>query len=132
MSPKKLLSIILGSLILIAGVCFGSYQLEEKVLIGRRGYLAAIPRDYREQFVEYRFATGAGAVGLFVVIAAGWAGVETLARTWQRQRNRELAQNAVLLKIAPRVDDSSKWQAAGQLWGAVHSTMARSGCLPMS
>lgn len=127
MSPKKLLGIILAVLILAAGLCFGSYRLEEKTLIGRRGFLAAIPRDYRELFVEYRLVTGAGAVGLFILVAAGWMGAETLARVWQRQRNRELSQNAVLLKIAPRVDDSSKWQTAGELWGAVHSTMARPG-----
>ncbi len=125
MSPKKILTIVLGILVVVAGVCFGSYQLPEKSLTGRRGMFSPIPRDYREQFVAYRFEVGAGAVGLFILIAVSWAGAEALARNWQRLRNRELAQNAVLLKIAPRVDDSSKWQAAGALWGAVHSTMAR-------
>ncbi|GAB4447745.1 MAG: hypothetical protein Kow0031_30300 [Anaerolineae bacterium] len=125
-SPKKILLALVALLVVVGGVAFGSYALDEATLTGRRGPLAVIPRDYRAQFVAWRRPVGTASGGLIVVIIGGWAAAETLARTWQRGRNRELAANAVLLRIAPRVDDRSKWQAAGDLWAAIHSTLARS------
>lgn len=127
LSGRQVLLVVLVVLAVAAGLSFGSCGLAEKTLTGRRGPLAAIPRDWREAFVEYRFAIGAGAGGLFIVLALGWAGLESLARTWQKQRNRELAAGAVLLRLSPRVDEKSKWQNAADLWRAVHSTLARPG-----
>ncbi len=127
LKPKQILTIVMLVMALAGGLSLASYKLPEKELTGRRGTLSAIPREYRELFVQYRPWIGGGAVALLVVAAAGWAGAESLARNWQRTRNRELAANAVLLRLSPRVDDKSKWQAAADLWGALHSTLARPG-----
>ncbi|NJN99835.1 MAG: hypothetical protein HC875_39885 [Anaerolineales bacterium] len=127
LSPKQILTLILGLLLLAAGLSLASYRLAEKELTARRGPLALIPRSARQTFVIYRGPIGAGAAGLFILTAAGWMGAEGLARTWQKRRNEELAANAVLLRLAPRVDDKSQWTAAADLWAALHSTLARPG-----
>jgi hypothetical protein len=127
LGPKQILVITLGLLLLVAGLSLGSYRLAEKTLTGRRGPLAFIPRDYRQFLAEHRLYLGTGATGLFVLLTAGWGSAETLARTWQKQRNRELAANAVLLRLSPRVDERSQWTAAAELWTAIHSTLARPG-----
>ncbi len=114
-------------LVIIGGLSLASYKMPEKELTGRRGTLSFIPREYRQIFVEYRTRAGGAAVALLVLTAAGWFGAESLARTWQRTRNRELAANAVLLRLSPRGDDKSKWQSAADLWGALHSSLARPG-----
>lgn len=125
-SPKQILTIVIAVAIVVAGLSFGSYYLTEKQITGRKGPIAFIPRDARTWFFEHREQVEAGAAGLGILIALGWVGVERLARTWQKQRNGELANNAVLLRLAPRVDEKSKWAAAADLWGAVHSTLVRS------
>src|SRR5512136_2500331 len=127
LDPKKVLVVVLAALLLAAGLSFGSYRLAEKDLTARRGPLAAIPRNARQVFVDSRGAVGPAAATVFVLVASGWAGATALARAWQKSRNQELAANAVLLRIAPRVDEQSKWQTAGDLWRAIHSTLERPG-----
>ncbi|MCL4297958.1 MAG: type IV secretion system DNA-binding domain-containing protein [Anaerolineae bacterium] len=127
LGPKQTFTLLLGILLLAAGLSLGSYRLPEKALTARRGPLALIPRSTRQTFVLYRGPIGAGSAGLFILIAAGWMGTEGLARAWQKRRNEELAANAVLLRLAPRVDDKSQWAAAADLWAALHSTLARPG-----
>jgi hypothetical protein len=125
LKPKTVLVIGLGVLMLVAGVCFASHKVPDKELTARRGTFSFIPRDIREAFVEYRDLAGPAAAGTFVLITVGWAAAEALARAWQKRRNEELAANAVLLRVAPRVDEGGKWQAAADLWRAIHSTLAR-------
>ena len=126
-NPKQVLFITLSLSLLVTVLSFGSYQVPEKQLTARRGPLSFIPRDTRQVFVEHRAFMGAAAGGAFAFLAVGWWAAEWLSRAWQKARNRELAANAVLLRIAPRVDEQSKWQAAADLWRAVHSTLARPG-----
>lgn len=126
LSPKQVLTIVIAILLIVASSSFGSYYLSEKQLTGRKGPIALIPREARKTFIEYRGPIGGGALALALLAAAGWFSAETLARAWQKQRNEELANNAVLLRLAPRVDEKSKWSAAADLWGAIHSTMVRS------
>ncbi len=125
-TPRQILLVLAALLLVVAGAALGSYALAEKTLTSRRGPLAVIPIAYRQQFATWRLPAGGAAGGLLVLLATGWVGAETLARRWQRTRNRELAANAVLLRLAPRIDDRSQWAAAGELWVAVYSTLARS------
>ncbi|GIK42108.1 MAG: hypothetical protein BroJett011_59410 [Chloroflexota bacterium] len=125
-SSRQILSILIGVMILAAGLSFASTYLPEKQITARKGILAIIPRDAREWFIEHRLQVGAGAVGLSLFAGLAWLGTETLARTWQKQRNQELAANAVLLRLAPRVDEKNKWNVAVDLWAAIHSTLVRS------
>jgi hypothetical protein len=128
LQARTVLVVVLGVLLLVAGVCFGSYRIPDKQLTARRGAFSFISRDLREAFVEeYRSMAGPAAAGACVLLSAGWAAAESLARSWQKRRNLELAGNAVLLRVAPRVDEKSKWQTAADLWRAVHSTLARPG-----
>jgi hypothetical protein len=128
LQARTVLVVALGVLLLVAGVCFGSYQIPDKELTARRGTFSFVSRDLREAFVgEYRSKAGPAAAGACALLSAGWAAAESLARSWQKRRNLELAANAVLLRVAPRVDEKSKWQAAADLWRAVHSTLARPG-----
>ncbi len=124
LNTRQILTVGLALLLLAAAISFGSYVLPEKELTGRRGPVAFIPREARKWFAPRRGLIGPGAAVGFIVVAAGWLTAEQLARTWQKRRNEELAANAVLLRIAPRVDDRSKWVAAADLWRAIHSTMA--------
>ncbi|MCP4409827.1 MAG: hypothetical protein GY807_19195, partial [Gammaproteobacteria bacterium] len=127
-SFTQILLVFLAVTFLVAGLSFGSYYFPAAELTSRKGgRVSFIPRDYRQILVDYRLLVGAGGVGIFVVIGGCWMAAEIVARTWQRGRNRELAANAVLLKIAPRVDDKSKWEAAADMWGALHSTLSRPG-----
>ncbi len=126
-SPRQAVAIVAAIFLLVAGISFGSYYLPEKALTGRRGTLSFIPRDWRQEFVEHRRLVGVAAAGGFGLVATGWLVAERLSHAWQKARNRELAANAVLLRLAPRVDDRSKWQAAVDLWTAVHSSLARPG-----
>jgi hypothetical protein len=127
MNPKQIIALVIAALILTAALSLGSYALPEKSLTTRRGIVAIIPRPAREGFVVYRPLVGPAAVGGAILVATGWAAAEGLARAWQKRRNEELAANAVLLRLSPRVDELSKWEAAADLWRAVHSTLARSG-----
>jgi hypothetical protein len=127
LNPKQVLAAGLGALLVAAVLSFGSYALPEKELTARKGPVSFIPKEYREWFIGRRLLVGGGGAGGFVLVAIGWATSEIYARKWQRTRNRELAANAVLLRIAPRVDDANKWEAAADLWRAIHSTLARPG-----
>jgi len=124
---KQMVMLILALALLVVGITFGSYYFPAEMLSARRSTLAFIPLQYRELLLAYRLLTGISGVALFLPLAAGWLAVEMIARLWQRARNRELAANAVLLKLAPRVDERSKWEAAADLWAALHSTLARPG-----
>ena len=126
LSPRTILAGLLGILALVAAVSFGSFALPEKTLVARRGALAAIPRDTRRAFIARRTAIGSSAGIGFLVLSIGWLAAEQLARRWQKHRNLELANNAVLLKLSPREEDKDKWQKAADLWQAIHSTLARS------
>ena len=126
-SPKLILLALLLTTLLTTGVSLGSFYFAADELLARRGTFAFIPRDYRQYLVHYRLRIGASSAGAFLILGAGWLAVETLARRWQQIRNRELAAGAVLLRLAPRVDERSKWEAAADLWAALHSTLARPG-----
>lgn len=125
LNTRLILIILLAVTAVIAGVCLGSLAVPVEYLTARRGNLAFIPRDYRLIFAEGRLLWGAGSAGVCVLLTAGWAGAEALARSWQRGRNLELAANAVLLRLAPRVDETAGWETAVDLWRALHSTLAR-------
>jgi hypothetical protein len=127
LNPKQIMALVIAVLFLTAAFSLGSYALPEKSLTARRGMAAIVPRPAREWFVAYRFLVGPAAIAGAILVAAGWGAAEGLARTWQKQRNEELAANAVLLRLSPRVDETSRWEAAADLWRAVHSTLARSG-----
>ncbi|MCB0014054.1 MAG: hypothetical protein KDE34_19215, partial [Anaerolineales bacterium] len=128
LGPKQILLILLALALLIAGLSFGSYYFSVEELTTRRGgMLGFIPRDYRLYLVEYRLLTGIVATTIVIISGGVWLTAELIARLWQRARNRELATNAVLLRIAPRVDERSKWEAAADMWAAIHSTLARPG-----
>ncbi len=127
LNPKQIIALAIAVLLLTAALSFGSYALPEKSLTARKGVIAAIPRPAREWFVTYRLLVGPAALAGAILVAAGWAAAEGLARAWQKRRNEELAANAVLLRLAPRVDELSQWEAAADLWRAIHSTLARSG-----
>ncbi|MCB0166751.1 MAG: hypothetical protein KDI79_21170, partial [Anaerolineae bacterium] len=125
---KQILLILLALAIFITMLSFGSYYFPAEELTARRGgMLAFIPRDYRLYLVEYRLLVGIAAATVVVINGGAWLTAELIARLWQRARNRELAANAVLLRIAPRVDERSKWEAAADMWAAIHSTLARPG-----
>lgn len=126
-SPKQVVFVIAALFFLLGSLSFGSYGVEDKMLTGRKGPLAIVPKEYREMFLEQRNLIGAGSAALFVLAVTGWGASEYLARAWQKQRNIELTKNAVLLRLAPRVDEKSKWETAADLWAAIHSTMARPG-----
>ena len=126
LNPRQLLSIALGVLLVTAALSFGSYALPEKKLTGRRGPVSFIPRDMRKAFVERRGLIGAVALGGVLLLAAGWMGAERLSRVWQKRRNEELDANAVLVRLAPRAEDRNPWMNAGDLWRAIHSSLARS------
>ena len=102
-APKQLLVLLLIGLLLIAGLSFGSYAIPPADLLSRRGPLAYVPLPYRETFATYRLLAGSSATGLAILVLSAWLTAEIIARTWQRARNRELAANAVLLRLAPRV-----------------------------
>ena len=127
LNPKQVLAILAGTLLVAAALSFGSYFMPEKMLTGRTGPVSFIPRDYREWFMGQRGLIGPAAAASFILLVAGWGAAEMMARAWQKARNRELANNAVLLRIAPRVDDPGKWEAAADLWRTIHSTLARPG-----
>jgi hypothetical protein len=126
--PKQILLILLALALLVTGLSFGSFYFPTEDLISRRGgSLSFIHRDYRLPLVDYRLPVGAMAGTVVVLLGGSWLTAELIARLWQRSRNRELAANAVLLRIAPRVDEKSKWEAAADMWAAIHSTLARPG-----
>lgn len=126
--PQHLLIVIVILTLLVAGLSFGSYYFPADELASRRsGTVAFIPQAYRLRLVEYRLLAGIAAMGVLMLSAGSWLGAEIIARLWQRARNRELAANAVLLRLAPRVDERGKWPAAADLWAAIHSTLARPG-----
>lgn len=125
LNPKQMLAILAGALMVAAVLSFGSYFVPEKLLTGRKGPVSFIPHDYREWFIGRRGLIGPAATGGFILVVAGWGAAEVMARAWQKARNRELANNAILLRVAPRVDEQSKWEAAADLWRAIHSTLAR-------
>ncbi|MEM7028984.1 MAG: hypothetical protein AAF629_05285 [Chloroflexota bacterium] len=126
LSPRQLLSIIIGLLFIISTLSFGSYQLDEKELTKRRGTFSFIPRDYRELFVDYRFQIGISAAVAFGSLIVVWVAAEGLSRQWQRTRNRELAQNAVILRLAPRAEMKMKWTDTAEFWRSIHATIVRS------
>ena len=127
LSPRQMIAILGGLLCLVASLSFGSFWIEEKDLMARRGPLAAISRETRTMFVAYRIQIGLGAAAGFMLLSLGWAMSEMIARRWQKTRNRELAQNGIVIRLAPRAEMKTRWEAAADLWRAVHSTMARSG-----
>ena len=94
LTPRRGLVMLLLLLALAAGLAWGSYALEDRTLTGRRGPLTVIPRDYRLWFVDQRLILGLVTSSSFVSVAAGWIALESLARQWQKTRNRELAQSA--------------------------------------
>lgn len=127
---KQILLILLALAIIVAGLSLGSYYIPTEELTSRRGEpLSFIPRDYRLMLAQYRLPVGVAAGGVVIVLGGSWLAAELIARLWQRARNRELAANAVLLRIAPRVDEKSKWDVAADMWAAIHSTLARPGRL---
>jgi hypothetical protein len=92
LQARTVLVVALGVLLLVAGVCFGSYQIPDKELTARRGTFSFVSRDLREAFVgEYRSKAGPAAAGACALLSAGWAAAESLARSWQKRRNLELA-----------------------------------------
>gem|GEM_PF-5982738 len=123
----QILLVLLAIALIIAGLSFGSYYVSLEELTARRGgVLSFIPLDYRLMLVEYRLLVGLVSSSMLVLLGGSWLAAELIARLWQRARNRELAANAVLLRIAPRVDERGKWEAAADMWAAIHSTLARS------
>lgn len=127
---KQILLMLLALAIIVAGLSLGSYYIPTEELTSRRGEpLSFIPRDYRLLLAQYRLPVGVAAGGVVIVLGGSWLAAELIARLWQRARNRELAANAVLLRIAPRVDEKSKWDVAADMWAAIHSTLARPGRL---
>lgn len=124
-APRQALSGLLGFLLLVTVISFGSYAMPEKSLTGRRGPVAVIPRDARLVFAAHRGLLGGLAGAGAILTALGWVGTETLARAWQKRRNEELAGNAVLVRLAPRADDKNPWANAAGMWRAIHSTLAR-------
>jgi hypothetical protein len=128
LSFPQILLVVLALALLATGLSFGSYYFSTETLTSRRGgQLSFIPRDYRLMLVEYRLLVGAVTGGVAILFGAAWLTAEMVARLWQQARNRELAANAVLLRIAPRVDEKSKWETAADMWAAIHSTLARPG-----
>ena len=127
LSYRDLLGMAAGLLFIVAALSLASYHLPEKELTRRRGNLAFIPRQTRQAFVARRPAISLGAAAGFGLLVAGWLAAEGLARRWQQTRNRELAQNAILIRLAPRAELRNRWNTAADLWRAVHSTMARPG-----
>ena len=122
--PKHILIILLTVTFLAAGIALGSYYIPAEALTARRSPLSFIPLNYRQMWVDYRLLVGVSGAGLFITMGGSWLSAEIVARIWQRTRNRELAANAVLLRLAPRIDEKSKWQAAADMWAAIHSTLA--------
>jgi hypothetical protein len=125
---QQILIVVLVLALLLAGLSLGTFYFSAAELASRHGgVLSFIPRDYRQSLLAYRSPVAAAASGVTILLGGGWLTAALLARLWQRARNRELAANAVLLRLAPRVDEKSKWEAATDMWTAIHSTLARPG-----